>query len=424
LFDEIPKPVLEKLIEAKAIVPVEENELLTVINENKDYLSNDRTTLYEIMQPSAMCQLGCYYCGQEHANHNLEQNLIEKIVERIKFKLSQSQSFKKLAIAWFGAEPLVGIKQMRTLTKAFMAVSETNSLVYEASVVTNGVSLTNNVFRELVDEMKVNKIEITLDGDKYYHDLHRYKKTGSGSFDAIFKNLLAIVNDPEFSPQKCSISIRCNVDRKNEEGVISLIKLLAKHGIDKKISYFYTMGVYSWGGNEAHKGSIKKEEYAIKEIEWIIDMFSEGFPTRSIIPKRKKAVCMTVSKSTDMYDAYGNIFSCTEVSYSPIYNNQYLFNGNVSKVDQISKDRPLGDWNDTVLEGKFQCQKCKILPVCGGSCPKSWYEGIPACPSMKFNLKEKLELTYILNKQINEAEKKFVLTEFKNRIKSKIVEPV
>jgi uncharacterized protein len=36
-----------------------------------------------------------------------------------------------------------------------------------------------------------------------------------------------------------------------------------------------------------------------------------------------------------------------------------------------------------------------MLPVCGGACPKSWAEGRRACPPNKFNIKEKLILSYL-----------------------------
>ena len=36
-----------------------------------------------------------------------------------------------------------------------------------------------------------------------------------------------------------------------------------------------------------------------------------------------------------------------------------------------------------------------MLPVCGGGCPKQWTEGRVACPTSKFNIQEKLILSYM-----------------------------
>jgi uncharacterized protein len=39
-----------------------------------------------------------------------------------------------------------------------------------------------------------------------------------------------------------------------------------------------------------------------------------------------------------------------------------------------------------------------MLPVCGGMCPKSWVEGVPACPPAKFNIAERLMIRYAVER--------------------------
>jgi len=39
-----------------------------------------------------------------------------------------------------------------------------------------------------------------------------------------------------------------------------------------------------------------------------------------------------------------------------------------------------------------------MLPVCGGGCPKAWHENMQACPTPKFNIKERLALAYVVSK--------------------------
>jgi len=209
---------------------------------------------------------------------------------------------------------------------------------------------------------------------------------------------LTIVNRSDFKELGCGISIRCNVDERNFEGVSPLISLLAEHSLQDKIQYFYPVGVYSWGGNDAHRKSLTKEEYAAKEIDWFIEMIDAGF-IPGLMPNRKKQICIVVSKESEMYDAYGNIFNCTEVSYTDHYKGTPYVLGNLSKNEEdFSSARPLSDWNQTLLQDKFPCHSCKMLPVCGGGCPKSWYEDMRACPSAKFNIKERLALAYVLSK--------------------------
>jgi uncharacterized protein len=128
-------------------------------------------------------------------------------------------------------------------------------------------------------------------------------------------------------------------------------------------------------------------------------MFEAGF-TPSILPGRTKQVCMAVSSESEMYDPYGNIFNCTEVSLTDFYENTPYTLGNLKnnppEFDKVH--RPLTNWNDTLLTDQFPCHSCKMLPVCGGGCPKSWHEDMRACPTPKFNIKERLALAYVVSK--------------------------
>jgi uncharacterized protein len=394
----LPSETFEYLKKKKAIVPEEEIELFSIIAENKDEIINENNTLYEVIQPTAFCQLGCDYCGQTHTKDFIDDSLQKNLINRIREKAT-NQKYNQLIIGWFGGEPLVGLPQIRSLTKELKKLCSELNMSYRAKVVTNGLSLKENIFLELVQQLGVDKIEITLDGIGIYHDKRRNTKKGENTFDIIFSNILSICNRSDFYDLGCEISLRCNVDHRNWDGVSPLIQLLKEHELQKKIAYFYPIGVYSWGGNTAQDKSLSKEEFAEQEINWFIEMLEAGF-TPGLLPGRVKEVCLAVSKNSEMYDAFGNIFNCTEVSYTSFYEDTSYVLGNLKfNPETYSTNRPLSDWNDVILEGKFPCHTCKMLPVCGGACPKSWHEDMRACPSAKFNIKDRLALSYIISEK-------------------------
>ena len=292
----------------------------------------------------------------------------------------------------------MALPQIRLLTPMLIKLAQEFDIPYSAKIVTNGLSLKENIFVELVHDLKITSMEVTLDGSAEFHDKRRHTKEGGPSFDLIFKNLLAIYNREDFEQMGCRISIRCNVDGRNWQGVSPLIKLLAEHNLQKKIAYFYPIGVYSWGGNTAHEKSLTKEEFAEMEIDWLIEMIEAGF-SPSLFPSRTKRICIAVSKSSEMYDPYGNIFNCTEVSLTNFYEKTPYALGNLNFDHKHLNEAPiLSDWNNSLLEDRFPCHKCKMLPVCGGGCPKAWHEDLQACPPPKFNIKERLALAYVLSK--------------------------
>ena len=66
------------------------------------------------------------------------------------------------------------------------------------------------------------------------------------------------------------------------------------------------------------------------------------------------------------------------------------------------RDR-LGNFNERIRQGEYPCSTCRMLPVCGGACPKSWLEGIEPCPSAKSNVEQRLLLSYALSRLEQEA---------------------
>lgn len=380
------------LLEIEAIVPVGENELNTVITRNKSSIADD-TTLNYVIQPTAQCQLGCGYCGQVHSKKQLDESNYDNLIRRLDAKLSL-KNYDSLHIGWFGSEPLMGWKSIQELTPLLQDLAKKHNCSYSSSIVTNGLSLKENIFLELVTRHAVQSIEITLDGIAPFHDSRRHTKEGHSTFDLIFKNLLTICNRSDFRDLGAAISVRCNVDERNADGVSPLIDLIASHGLQNKIS-FYTAPIHSWG-NDAHKLSLSKENYANQEIDWILQMAKHNFPLSGLIPGLKEIVCISVTPDSEIVDAYGNVYNCTEVPYVPVYEkSDYILDNLKFGHPEVSGKRAFSDWNDKIETENNTCSNCRMLPVCGGMCPKSWEEGIPACPSNKFNIEDKLVLAYM-----------------------------
>lgn len=397
-FDRISEETLDDLIQNELLVPKTENELLTIIQKNQSAIQND-DDLYIVVQPTAMCQLGCGYCGQNHVNKRISPENQTRLIEGMARRLKQ-KTWKRLSIGWFGAEPLVAMDEIRSLTKQFMGLAKDHGADYTAKVVTNGVSLSRSLALELVGDLKIRQIEVTLDGLAEYHDQRRFTKQGHGSFERIYQNLLSILPLPELER---IISIRCNVDQYNRDGVIPLIQKLAADGLHKKIRYFYWARVYSWG-NDAGKRSPSQATFGEWELEWFIEMFRLGYPLK-LIPSRKPITCMAVQPTSFLVDANGVLFNCTEVSYVPTYetikgvsqSNRYALGTLTIGADE-EKRRPLGDFFHHVSQGQYTCHTCRMFPVCGGACPKQWLEGNIPCPVFKFNIEQRLVLSYAFNR--------------------------
>jgi uncharacterized protein len=390
-FEQLSVTTRDLLLNAGILVPSGFDEFSQVVRENISETEANET-LYQVVQPTAWCQLGCNYCGQEHSHRQLPEVEQNKLIERICRRLA-GNNYRQLKLGWFGGEPLAGLAVIRALSAKAMKAAQQYHCDYTARIITNGVMLSPEIANELYTTCHVHEAEITLDGIARDHDSRRHTKKGKKTFQHIFDNILKIA---QATPMQ--IVIRCNVDRFNADGVSILIESLSAAGLSQRIS-FYTSPVYSWG-NDAHERALSKEEYGLLEIEWIALQIRLGFQV-GVIPTRRKIVCMAVQHDAEVVDAYGNLFNCTEVPYVSSYGQPNMYANGITDINpQLSQaSQKLRHFNEQLLRQEHEsCAQCVMLPVCGGHCPKAWHEGNPPCPSAKQNMPQRLNLLFALSR--------------------------
>lgn len=397
-WDKISPEILLKLQEIKILVPDDEIELTEIIKENKESDESDTEDyMYYNIQTSAYCQLDCDYCGQIHERRNISEDIIDKVVDRIKSRYTKEK--KRIEIGWFGGEPLLALKEMRIINRKVKQFAEEKGIKYFSRLTTNGIALNLDVYKEMITDFNANRIEITIDGTAEYHDRRRYTKGKKSSFDIIFKNMVEAVNHKIENQDKCMISIRCNVDQRNFDGVKPLLNKLAQLKLQDHV-FFYVAQIRSWAQNKANR-DLSMEEFGDRMIDYYLEMRKLGFKVSGVLPgRRKMQSCVATSKYCEMYDAYGNIFDCTETSYTPIYENTELVLGNINKVhNKEVKRSSLLDFNSKMNNGAYKmCMECKFFPLCAGGCPKSWYDKDPVCPYFTYNLEDLMLLDFLFRK--------------------------
>lgn len=395
-WDGLPAQVIDELISAEILVPQGQDELAHVLRANRE-AARDTDTLSLVVMPTASCQLGCGYCGQEHFQRWLSPAHQDKFLGMARTKLERGH-FQALFIRWFGAEPLSGFGVMRRFSPRLKQLASDQGCSYGARIVTNGLALTESVATELVNEHNVTMIDITLDGPAIYHDARRMQKNGRPTFARIFANVVSLAK----SGLDVQIKLRMNVDGTNSDGVVPLLRSLAAEGIQDRIQ-FYLAPIHAWG-NDANAASHAPEEFARREIEWFCEMLSLGF-TPGVIPKLKRVVCMAVEPDSTLVDATGTLFSCTEVPYVPAYGqpNKYAI-GDLAGGEVEGRRNLLASFDDRVQNGEYPCSTCRMLPVCGGACPKAWLEGHPPCPSTLHNIEARLLLAAAVSERAEQPE--------------------
>ncbi|WP_409328877.1 radical SAM protein [Trujillonella humicola] len=382
----LPPNVAQSLVEARVLVEGSASELDDVLRENVEAIAAT-STLEQVIQPTAACQLGCHYCGQQHSPHRITPDMEEQIVARVRRRLD-ARRYDRLNVGWFGGEPLLGLASLRRLSPALQRLSREAGADYSAHIVTNGLLLTPEVARELEGAHRVGHIEVTLDGPRRVHDSRRMTKAGRGSYDRILRNLRGILDDDRVAAE---ITLRCNVDSSNAAAVPELVHELGELGFARRFRLYFSP-VYDWG-NSAGDASLSPESFAAEELGWLGMMYHYGFDI-ALRPKRKKITCIAVLPRARVIDAFGDEYNCTEVPYVPQYRQSHLLLAGGEPTEQAPPPR-YRDWNERIGRGDVPCTACRMLPMCGGACPKAWSEGAVPCPSFKHNLGSRLVLSLL-----------------------------
>jgi len=396
-LDDVPERIVMQAVEADLLVDKNCDELRYVLDENiAETQDTDRTRLSYTIQPSAYCQLGCHYCGQEHVKKTMDGSVSSKVFERLETSVRNNPDLKSLHVHWYGGEPLTGLSCIRDLSPQIIRLCEERSIEYSAHIVTNGLNLKLDLFRELVQDHRITSYQITIDGDEGFHDTRRMLKNSGPSFSIIYSNVKNIVSSSFYKDGKAKINIRCNVDSENRDNVIPFIDKLHGDGILDKVG-FYMSPVHDWGdlmASEVH--GISKEDFADFEIEVYLKLMGyKALDMAGIIPARTKTPCMVVSSTSEVMDAYGNVSTCWEIPYTPHYDGSDYYSGNLlTEANVDSTNAPMRNWFNEVPDSTAWCKDCNFLPMCGGTCPKNWKEGTPSCPSFKHNMDDRIFLKY------------------------------
>lgn len=391
--DELDSDTAQQLLQANIIVPAEQDETAAVI-EKQRAASNKHSQRRFTLLPTTYCNMGCEYCGQHHRRSRIGRDHRDAVVARIERALSM-KSTESIHVTWFGGEPLMGYDVLRDIARRAVALADSYHKPYQSMLVTNGALLDQRKLTTLLEDCRVTHIEVTLDGPAEVHDRHRPLKSGQRSFDRIVATLTEALHNPRLDG--LWYGIRTNVDVNNEDAVDELIDTLADAGLAHPRVRMHLHPVHSWENDVQHL-FLAKQHFAEREVGWLEHMRNRGIQTKILPGITADIVCGAVTRATEVTSGTGNMFSCTELPLvDEAERDQSLAQVTELAPDALRPSGPFDNWHSLVQAGQVPCQQCRLLPVCGGACPKAWQEGEVPCPSLKVNAQQRVDLAGRLN---------------------------
>ncbi|MDR1552981.1 MAG: radical SAM protein, partial [Prevotellaceae bacterium] len=356
-YDFSDKPETLNLLLSSGIICEDDsiNENITLLKSVYQRFNENIKTF--VIMPTLNCNLACTYC---YAGKNLKyESISNEVLEQLKIYIKEEchAKVKKIFLQWYGGEPLLEFDIIKNLSSFIKSLN----IPFYADIVTNGVLLTEEKIN-LLKDLEINTIQITLDGIKKTHDKKRKFKNNKGTYDIIMKNLL-ILHSYLKQHKEISVNIRINIDKdnKNEYHVIySYIK--------EKFPLFYP-----YPGIITQYQTCNNNINCITDKTEIAEYFFEQYQKHGIKSIEYRSLikgimpCMAECMSTNMIGPKGEMYLCLKDvgDEKEVIGNIFIGKRNLSLVSEYC----VGG----IRFNNIQCHKCKVFWLCGGGCPNHKY---------------------------------------------------
>jgi uncharacterized protein len=371
------------LCENKIMLEDAEEDLLLLSRQYfRHALSFDSSRLVLTICPTLRCNFRCPY-SFEHSQSDTAV-MTSDTVDRILNFIKSYKNIRYLSLAWYGGEPLLAFDVIRDITEKIKSLD----IEFEgAGIITNGYLLDPQKIAQLND-LKINSIQITLDGPEEVHDTRRVLAGGGPTYRSIINNVDALMN----SNYKGVCTIRVNIDKHNFNRYIELRSAILEQFKEKKLSVYAGHINIATGNSYDHTCTMDMHEWKdfTFEAHRISGQGIGGFyPSGNL-----DSLCIATTYLGFVIGPQGELYKCWEdvgnpgMSIGSIFLDKAVTNPELQALYSIGIDA----YSDV------NCRECAVLPICGGGCAnkrlkKKWLgdEGPDFCSPYKENLIAYLE---------------------------------
>ena len=301
-----------------------------------------------IILPTEQCDCRCIYCAQEFK----VQKMLPQTVGGIKRLLeNRIPELDKFTVQWFGGEPLLASDIIIDVMQHIQNLKSANNsdLNIIGMMTTNATHLKPKLLNTLT-MLGVNNYQITLDGDKEYHDKLRVKANGIGTFDLIWDNLLAAHST------KCSFDImmRLHVNKDNNDSMRRLL-LRTKNeiGPDTRFSV-YIRPLSKYGGPNDSKLPICNGNTPILELRRFASKLGLNVVKFNPYDSAQEYVCYAAKPYSYVIRSNSWITKCTVVLNAD-YNKIGILNPDgTMQLDNLK----ISEWSKGLFSGDKDALAC------------------------------------------------------------------
>ena len=262
--------------------------------------------------PTERCNLNCVYCYETFQLGKMKSEVVRSVTRLI---ARRGPHLRRLAIDWFGGEPLLAMDVIEEIASAAQAAAGDNPhLDYSSSATTNGVLLTADRARKLA-ALGVRTLHVSLDGPAEAHDETRVNKKGEGTFAGLHDNLVAI-RDSDIDVR---IKLRVHVTQRNHQLLRGFTDELIETFVPDKRFDIYYFPIVDLGGPKQGELKVLSNQEANAVITRLSEQLAAARERLGVYPDKepnkwscKSAyVCYAAKANAWVIRSNGRLAKCT-----------------------------------------------------------------------------------------------------------------
>lgn len=342
--------IKQELIENRILVEETFDEV-GFLNYCHNLTKFSREALHLVLAITMDCNFGCPYCYENRRTGKMSNEVQEGILNFIQSNIEKG--VKELDVTWYGGEPLLYPDIMKGLASKIRQIATKNNCILNMYMVTNGYLLNSEIV-EMLDEIGIVKVQITLDGLKKNHDIRRPLRNGKGTFDKIFQNLSL------FSEFPIRVDIRMNIDNENCRDYIALQKKIAE--LENPNIIVYPSPVEDINPDKINEVSDFMTYDEFEEFAEGISKEGDATTASSVVLDDRYCYCQAETENSYVIDELGNCYKCWDQVGRVETSCFNITSPNEKNYTNIVK---FLSWNPFMDD---KCSQCVFIPVCFGGC--------------------------------------------------------
>ena len=350
---------------------------LSIIRQNNDFSIHNKD-YFLIILPTLNCNFSCWYCIQSHIPSKMSEQTLESIKRHIDYMI-ECKRITSLHLDWFGGEPFMYFKNIIHPISIYAKEKCLQfNIPFTNSSTTNGFFLSKTVSEQLSD-LKFSHFQITLDGEKTFHDKVKFQKGCQSAFDNVLNNINTCLD----INKELKIYLRINYTHKTlTQNIVNEVNQIITKDNRNRIVI-----------TPKKVWQEKVDKNFMSKLVEILDLFAvSGYKVSLFAPSSSFIPCYANKEYYSAINFNGNVVKCTACNdiYKKVTHGKLDNNGIIVWDKNFEKRYQCKSYENE------KCLKCKKLPICMGVCPRDFIIGNTYCKydSEDINLQQSI-INYI-----------------------------